>query len=117
MHNDRADQQREHLELCGLVDPAVTELEQAHDEQLDAQDRTQRLADLDGIHVEQPSDRERREHYDETRVRNQLHPRTGNVQVQPARLCDCGARDLGYPHPGHRYACRNYAKRPIRNAA
>lgn len=114
---DRIDIDRERLELRGLADPDLTELEIANDERLDEQDRTAELAGLAfyGVQVDRPSERERRAHFDERRARNTLRPRTGNVQVQPR--CECGARETGHKHPGHLYRCPSYARRDQKPAA
>lgn len=85
-----------------------------HDERLARRDRLAELADLPnyGVHVEQAHDRERRRQFDERKARNLLRPRTGNVEVQPASVCTCNARETGVPHDGHRYSCPRYTRHP-----
>lgn len=87
----------------------------------DAQEviRRERLAEMAPVaaYVEQPSPRERREHFDETRARALSRVRTGNVEVQPLLPpCTCGQAGLGVG-PGHMYRCTRYAKNVERQAA
>lgn len=97
--DSRRDADRERQEMRGLADPDRTDWQIAHDEHLDAQDRLAELGPA-GVHVEAPSDRERREHFDETKARNTLRPRTGHVQVQPRNVpvCTCDAGVSGRIH-------------------
>jgi hypothetical protein len=60
-----------------------------HQNRLDEQDRAFEKAGRSWGHLaytERPSPRERREHFDENRVRALTHPRTGQVEVQPRRV-------------------------------
>lgn len=67
-----------------LMHPEVRD--HAIDERLARQDRLAERAPHGLMHlayIERPSDRERRAHFDETRVRALLRPRTGNVEPAP----------------------------------
>lgn len=107
------------LELDTLAqtgrDPYDDFLDDAAQEQI----RADRLAERApaGAYVERASERERREHFDETRVRTALRPRTGNVQPLGVPRCTCSAPETGYRHPGHLYTCPRYARRDERHAA
>jgi len=83
---DRQDRARD-------TNPDAADYRVAHDEHLAARDRLEELGP--GVHVEQPSERERLEH---------------------AGRCKCGAKELGFKHPGHRYRCAAYSSRPDRSA-
>ena len=73
--SDRLDEREQRNEE---TDPRVI-----HDELLERDDRLRdKAAALVGF-AERPSDRERREHFDERRVRALLRVRTGHVDVQP----------------------------------
>jgi hypothetical protein len=110
-----------HPDEDALVDLQMTGRD-PHDDFLDDTAQEQIRADLlaamapAGVCAEQPSLRERRQHFDETKVRSLLKPRTGNVTVQPSTRCTCGKGGLGIG-PSHLYRCPRYATNPTREAA
>jgi hypothetical protein len=57
-------------------------------------------------YVEQPYPRERA-----------LHAAAGPQPDTADQWCQCGARETGYRHPGHRYICPRYSPNPERHAA
>lgn len=81
--------EHERLIRCGLRDPDRLDWEREHDDRLDARDRAEDRAGRSWGHLayrDRPSSMERREHFDENRVRSLTHPRSGTVEVQP-RVC------------------------------
>ena len=113
--DDYDDDQLDHAEMTGRDDDQNRHV--THDQALADRDRAARHHDQPPIEV--PSARERREHYDETRVQNLLRPRTGHVEVQPATspVCTCNARKKTFRHPGHLYRCPMYSRYPNQDAA
>lgn len=73
-----------HTYWAGMTDPQIADRE--HDQRLAEQDRLAERAPHHQMHlayIERPSDRERRETFDENRVRALLRPRTGDVSPSP----------------------------------
>lgn len=92
----------------------IDRFEVVEDERRDRQDKVAEIASLPfySAQPEQPADSARRP--DERAVRSN----SGQVEVRGASTrCSCGAREIGYPHPGHRYSCPRYSKNPLRDAA
>lgn len=56
-----------------------------------------------GVQAEQPTQRERAAHRRRRRA--------------PWTVCECGAWEKGYRHPGHRYRCPRYAVVELREDA